>query len=278
LAAARDVARYLSSSDGSAQENGFPAVNPGNMERPHRQNARPPKPDAPPKSRGRILAPVLDAADAPRRTRVLIVDDHDVVREGLIALLGRAPGMLVVGYAASGEEAIEAAKSLTPNVIVMDLVLPAMNGLDASRHILAERPLTHIIALSGCHTSDHVHRALDAGVRGYVTKTSAGADLVLAIAAVEAGRIFVSPGIRSMSPGGQSIPRRAAGHLEHLSQRERQVLGYLVKGSSSAEIGRALRVSPKSVDTYRHRIMVKLGVHNRAELIRLALEYELTTV
>jgi DNA-binding NarL/FixJ family response regulator len=248
------------------------------MERPHRQNARPPKPDAPPKTGGRVAARVSDTAIAPRFTRVLIVDDHDVVREGLTALLGRAAGMLVVGYAATGEEAVAAAKVLTPNVIVMDLVLPEMNGLDASRLILAEWPLTHIIALSGCHTSDHVHRALDAGARGYVTKTSAGADLVLAIATVEAGEIFVSPGIQSMSIDSKNTRRSAGGHLEHLSQRERQVLGYLVKGSSSADIGRELLVSPKSVDTYRHRIMVKLGVRNRAELIRLALEYELTTL
>jgi DNA-binding NarL/FixJ family response regulator len=248
------------------------------MERFHRQTGRPTKPDAPPKIEGLVIAPVADAAVAPRRTRILIVDDHDVVREGLTALLERTPGMSVVGYAATGEEAVAAAKVLMPDVIVMDLVLPEMNGLDASRRILAEWPLTHIIALSGCQTSDHVHRAFDAGARGYVTKTSSGADLMLAIASVEAGEIFVSPGILSMAADSENTHRHAAGRLGHLSQRERQVLRYLVKGSSSAAIARELTVSPKSVDTYRHRIMVKLGVRNRAELIRLALEYELTTV
>jgi len=244
------------------------------MERLHRQNGRP-KPDAP-KTEGRRTGDA-DAASTPRHTRVLIVDDHDVVRDGLTALLERTPGMVVVGYAATGEAAVEAAKVLNPNVIVMDLVLPEMSGLDASRRILADWPLIHIVVLSGCHTSDHVHRALDAGARGYVTKASVGADLVRAIASVEAGHIFVCPGIRPMAMP-EHASRHARGRLGHLSQRERQVLRALVEGSSSADIGRELAVSPKTIDTYRHRIMVKLGVRNRAELIRAALEQDLTAL
>jgi DNA-binding NarL/FixJ family response regulator len=177
--------------------------------------------------------------------------------------------MLVVGYATNGEEAVAAAASLNPDIIVMDLMLPALNGLDASRRILCEWPLTHIIALSGCHTSDHVHRALAAGARGYVTKTSAGDDLVLAIRTVQSGETFVSPGI---------LLHQARDSVAHLSERERQVLTHLVDGLSSAAIGRQLSLSPKSVDTYRHRIMVKLGVGNRAALIRVALEYGLTAM
>jgi DNA-binding NarL/FixJ family response regulator len=212
---------------------------------------------------------------AARAARILLVDDHDVVREGLAALLNRTPGMLVVGQAANGADAVTAATALNPDVIVMDLMLPALNGLEATRCILAEWPLTHIIALSACHTSDHVHRALAAGARGYVSKTSAGADLGPAIRTVQAGRIFVSAGILGApdDPGGGS-----RGSVVHLSSRERQVLSALVKGCSSTDIGRALGLSPKSVDTYRHRLMVKLGVGNRAELIRLALEYEMTAV
>lgn len=186
--------------------------------------------------------------------------------------------MSVVGCAGNGESAVARARALHPDIVVMDLVLPALNGLAATQRILSERPLTHIIALSGCHTSDHVHRALDAGARGYVTKTSAGSNLVLAIRSVMAGQIFVSPGIVSMSADSESTTRRARGSFEHLSDRERQVLRSLVKGSSSAAIGRELSLSPKSIDTYRHRIMVKLRVGNRAELIRLALEHDLTVV
>ncbi len=206
------------------------------------------------------------------------MDDHDVVREGLTAVLHRAPGMLVVGYAADGESAVACAKDLNPDIVVMDLVMPALNGLDATQQILDAQPLTHIIALSSCHTSDHVHRALNAGARGYITKTSAGAELVLAIRCVLAGQIFVSPGISSMPADFRSVLRHPRGSFEHLSERERQVLRSLVKGFSSADIGRELSLSPKSVDTYRHRIMVKLGVSNRAELIRLALEHDLTVL
>ncbi len=208
----------------------------------------------------------------------MLIDDHDVVREGLTALLHRAADMSVVGYADNGEDAVACARALNPDIIVMDLILPTLNGLDATQRILGEWPLTHIIALSGCHTSDHVHRALNAGARGFVTKTSAVADLVLAIRSVLAGQIFVSSGILSMPADSQSMLRHARGSFAHLSERERQVLRSLVKGFSSADIGRELSVSPKSVDTYRHRIMVKLGVSNRAELIRVALEHDLTVV
>jgi DNA-binding NarL/FixJ family response regulator len=104
-----------------------------------------------------------------------LVDDHDVVREGLTAILHRTGGMTVVGYAGDGENAVTGAKKLSPDIVVMDLLLPTLNGIDAMQGILAEQPLMHIIALSSCHTSDHVHRALDAGARGYVSKTSAGA-------------------------------------------------------------------------------------------------------
>jgi DNA-binding NarL/FixJ family response regulator len=213
-----------------------------------------------------------------RAIRILVVDDHDIVREGLTALLQRTAGMSVVGYAANGEQAVSAVKALTPDVVVMDLMLPTLNGLDASRRILEEWPLTQIIALSSCHTSDHVHRALHAGARGYVTKTSVGADLIIAIKVVRSGQIFVSPGILPIPAAPRGILNYAGRSISHLSERERQVLRALVKGSSSSVIGRQLSLSPKSVDTYRHRIMVKLGVSNRAELIRLALEDALTVV
>ena len=142
-----------------------------------------------------------DTSSEPCPLRILLVDDHDVVREGLTSLLQRTPGMSVVGYATNGEDAVSAAKALNPDIVVMDLMLPTLNGLDASRRILDEWPLTLIIALSSCHTSDHVHRALHAGVRGYVTKTTAGADLAIAIRTVQAGQIFIGPGILSMPAG-----------------------------------------------------------------------------
>jgi DNA-binding NarL/FixJ family response regulator len=219
-----------------------------------------------------------NSAPASLPTRILLVDDHDIVREGLMALLNRAGGMTVVGFAATGEEAVLSARRFSPDVIVMDLVLPALNGLDATRLILSELPLTHIIALSGCHTSEHVHRALRAGARGYVTKTSAGSDLVAAVKAVIAGDRYISAGIMPVKVEALGNRSNATTSCEHLSEREFTVLRFLVAGLSSTQIARQLSVSPKSVDTYRHRLMVKLGVANRAELIRVAVEYELISV
>jgi DNA-binding NarL/FixJ family response regulator len=209
-------------------------------------------------------------------TKILLVDDHDIMRDGLTALLSLAGDMEVIGSVATGEEAVIAAQSLHPDVVVMDLVLPTLNGLDATLRILEEGPLTHVIVLSACHTSEHLHRALRAGARGYVTKTSASSDLVLAIRTVVAGKQYVSPGIISMT-----AEQGAAGYKQSctsLSGREREVLRQLVAGASSVEIGQILSLSPKSIDTYRHRLMVKLGVGNRADLIRVALQYELVMV
>ncbi len=217
-----------------------------------------------------------DVSRPPSPTRILLVDDHDIMRDGLTALLNGAGDMEVIGSVPTGEEAISAAQSLHPDVVVMDLVLPKLSGLDATLRILEEGPLTYIIVLSACHTSEHVYRAQRAGARGYVAKTSASSDLVLAIRMVVAGNEFVARGIIPMQ-----AEHGAAGHKHSctfLSEREREVLRQLVAGASSAEIGQNLSLSPKSIDTYRHRIMVKLGVGNRADLIRVALRYELVTV
>jgi len=227
---------------------------------------------------GKRMSKPSDEAPASLPTRILLVDDHDIVREGLMALLSRTAGLTVVGSAVTGEEAVLAARRLNPDVIVMDLVLPDLNGLDATRRILSEWPLTHIIALSGCHTSEHVHRAMRAGARGYVAKTSVGSDLVAAVKAVIAGDRYISAGILPVTVEALGHRSSSTRSCEHLSERESAVLRLLVAGMSSTQIARQLSVSPKSVDTYRHRLMVKLGVANRAELIRIAVEYELISV
>jgi DNA-binding NarL/FixJ family response regulator len=207
--------------------------------------------------------------------RVVVVDDHSVVREGLAVLLERDRGVKVVGSAATGEEAILAAHRLEPDVIIMDLVLPTLNGIDATRRIVSELPRTRIIALSAHHSSEHVYRALRAGARGYVLKTAAAAELLSAIKAVTAGELYVSPAITALFADGvlgTSIP---ASPFDRLSVRERDVLRCIVAGATSSDIAQHLSLSRKTVDTYRGRMMVKLGVANRSELIRCALEYEL---
>jgi DNA-binding NarL/FixJ family response regulator len=217
---------------------------------------------------------VNSAYDSPL-IRIVVVDDHGIVREGLTVLLERQDGIKVVGSAASGKEAILAAQRFKPDVIIMDLVLPDMNGIDATERILNLLPLTQIIALSACHTTEHVRRALRAGARGYVVKAAMGAELVLAVQAVMAGRQFLSPGITPLVIEGLLKDSMSKSPMERLSAREREVLHRIVAGSTSADIAAHLSLSRKTVDTYRGRLMVKLGVDNRSALIRFAIEHEL---
>jgi DNA-binding NarL/FixJ family response regulator len=204
-----------------------------------------------------------------------VVDDHSVVRDGLTVLLGLIDGLTIVGSVASGEDAVLAAHRLRPDVIIMDLVLPGLSGIDATRRILSELPQIRIIALSGCHTSKQVCRALRAGACGYVLKTSSSHELLSAIRAVTSGQQYVSPSVAVLLADGvlgHSIP---ASPFETLSAREHAVLQHIIGGATSSDIAQQLSLSRKTVDTYRSRVMVKLGVANRSELIRLTLEYEL---
>jgi two-component system response regulator NreC len=210
--------------------------------------------------------------------RILVVDDHYLVREGLSVLLEREHGMQIVGSVATGEEAILAAHRLRPDVIIMDLVLPTLNGIDATRLIIDELPRTRIIALSACHTSEHVNRVLRAGALGYVLKSAAGAELLSAVKAVTAGEHYVSPAITAQFIDGVLGATIPESPFDRLSARERDVLRRIVAGSTSSDIAQSLSLSCKTVDTYRGRMMVKLGVANRSELIRFALEYELPAV
>jgi DNA-binding NarL/FixJ family response regulator len=209
---------------------------------------------------------------------VLVVDDHSIVRDGLALLLERETGLKVVGSAATGEEAVQAARHLAPDIVIMDLVLPSLNGIDATQRIVDEAPRTHVIILSGSRTPEHVYRALRAGARGYVLKTAVGAELLHAIREVAAGRQFVSPAIEGVPADGMESGGIPKSPFESLSARERDVLRRIVAGSTSADIAKQLSLSRKTVDTYRARIMLKLGVANRSALIRFALDYELPTV
>jgi DNA-binding NarL/FixJ family response regulator len=211
-------------------------------------------------------------------TRILVVDDHSVVRDGLAVILDREEGIRVVGCAATGEEAVGAAQRLRPEVVIMDLVLPALNGIDATRQIIHELPRTHVIALSACHTPEHVYRALRAGADGYVLKSAASAELLLAINAVIAGNLYVSPAITALFVKGVLSTSIPPSPFDLLSAREREVLRGIVAGSTSSDIALHLSLSRKTVDTYRGRIMTKLGVANRSRLIQFALEFELPSV
>jgi DNA-binding NarL/FixJ family response regulator len=215
---------------------------------------------------------------AAQSARILVVDDHGIVRDGLCAILEKDRRFVVIGTATDGREAITSAMNLRPDVIVMDLVLPELSGVDATSRILQRLPDTRIVVLSACASSEHVYQALRAGARAYVLKQSAVTELVRAVVCVLGNQPFLSERIadlvmREMANGGL-----AQSPLERLSAREREVLHLTAAGSSSAAIARRLSLSPKTVDTYRYRIMEKLGVPNRAGLIRFAMQHALVHV
>jgi DNA-binding NarL/FixJ family response regulator len=209
---------------------------------------------------------------------IVVVDDHGIVRDGLAALLDGHFHMNVVGSVANGKDAILAAERLKPEVIVMDLILPELSGIDAALRILAALPLTRIVILSACDTSEHVFRALRAGARGYVLKECASAELVQAVLAVVAGDRYLSPRITGVVIDSLLGDAETASPIERLSPREREVMHLTVSGASSAEIGIRLSLSRKTVDTYRSRVMGKLGVPDLAGLVRFAVAHAMTPV
>ena len=217
----------------------------------------------------------MNISSATPLRRILVVDDHRIVCEGLTLLLERHPCNKVVGTAATGTAAVEAAQRLRPDIVTMDLSLPDMNGIDATEHILRILPLARVIILSASHTSEHVYRATRAGALGYVIKDAAATELVEAVTRVMTGGRYLSPACAGLDVdnAANAIPPQSP--IESLSAREREVLHRVCAGSSSAEIARQLSLSPKTIDTYRGRLMTKLGVGNRTALIRFAIEHSL---
>jgi DNA-binding NarL/FixJ family response regulator len=217
----------------------------------------------------------MNISNATSVRRILVVDDHRIVCEGLTLLLERHACNKVVATAATGTAAVEAAQRLRPDIVTMDLALPDMNGIDATEHILRILPLARVIILSASHTSEHVYRAMRAGAVGYVIKDEAATELVEAVARVMAGGRYLSSLCSGMDIEGAANGMPAHSPIESLSAREREVLHRVCAGSSSAEIARQLSLSPKTIDTYRGRLMTKLGVGNRTALIRFAIEHSL---
>ncbi len=207
-------------------------------------------------------------------TTVLVVDDHEMVREGLGVLLERDSRLSVIGSAANGNEAVAAARQHRPDVVIMDLALPELGGVDATQKIRAELPETAVIILSSSFTSEHVFRAFRAGAIGYVLKQCAPAELIDAVLAAVSGKEYLSAQIAGSLDLAHMHTTRLS-PVERLSMREREVLQLTVSGRTSAEIARKLFLSPKTVDTYRSRIMEKLEVPDHTALVRFAVEHGL---
>jgi two-component system response regulator NreC len=208
------------------------------------------------------------------KIRILLADDHAVLRSGLDALLGLEDDFQVVGQAAGGEEAVEKTRLLRPDVVVMDLAMPGMDGLEATRRIAALEIGARVLVLTSQTEDEFLLPVLEAGASGFVRKTSADVDLLTAIRTVAGGEVFLYPSATRvlLRKYQQAREPQAEGPLDKLSEREREVLTLTAEGYSSAEIGKKLFLSPKTVDTYRARMMQKLGLTHRAELVKLALE------
>ena len=208
---------------------------------------------------------------------VLIADDHSVMREGLKMILGSQHDIEVIGCAIDGADAIKKAELLHPDVILMDISMPHINGIDATEAIMSCLPTARILILSMYNTSEHIHRALQAGARGYLLKELAGNEIVVAVKAVARGQLFFGEGVEiPLDPRGEVLSTQSP--LKSLSRREREVLQCVVDGKTSIEIGELLSISPKSVDSYRSRIMVKLGVNNLASLVKFVMQHGITSV
>jgi len=211
------------------------------------------------------------------RTSVFVADDHAILRDGLATLLAAHPDMEVVGTAANGREAVTEVLRLAPRVAIIDISMPELDGIEAARQILAANPEVHVMILSMHAGSQHVFHALEAGVRGYLLKESASREVIEAVRIVQSGRRYLSPRVAEIVAQGVS-DRSAVSPLSSLSQREREILKLVADGYSSAKIGTMLHLSPKTVDTYRSRMMQKLHVSDLAGVIKLAIQHGLTSL
>jgi len=203
--------------------------------------------------------------------RVLLVEDHVLIRDGLRTMLERRGQISVVGEAASGEEGLATAARTRPDVVLMDVTMPGMNGLEATARLAKGRPPCKVIVLSGSARPKFVQRALLAGAKGYVLKTESPANLATAILEVHAGGRWFSPTVRqtlaelALDPGSMEFDP-----LDRLSPRQRSVLQLIAEGASNREIGTHLGISESTVDTHRTELMRRLGLHDVAGLVRFA--------
>lgn len=204
--------------------------------------------------------------------KILLVDDHAMFRAGIKALIEAEERLVVVGEASEGDEAVERVRELKPDVVIMDLSMPGANGLEATRRISALGLDTNVLVLTVHAEEEYLVPVVEAGASGYLTKTSADTDLLEAIRVVARGQVFLPPKAATLllKRYKEAEGETSAG-LKDLSSREQEVLALTAEGFSSREIGQKLFISPKTVDTYRSRIMEKLGLNHRSELVRFAL-------
>ncbi|HEX9074917.1 MAG TPA: response regulator transcription factor [Anaerolineae bacterium] len=214
------------------------------------------------------------------KIRIVVADDHTIVREGVRLLLDAQADMEVIGEAADGQQALTQVRKLKPDVALIDISMPVLNGLEATRAIKSEYPQVHVIVLTMYESDEYFFQVLDAGASGYVLKKAASADLAAAIRAVNAGDVFLYPSVARRLVSDY-LTRVKSGEeqtsYDGLTPREREVLKLIAEGHTNQVIAEKLVISPSTVQTHRTRIMQRLNLHSRAELIQYAMRKGLLT-
>lgn len=204
--------------------------------------------------------------------RILIADDHELFRRGLAAELSQVPGWVVAGEAANGRDAVALAQELKPDIVVLDLTMPELNGLEAARRILGAEPAARVLILTGHESEQLVREVLGAGAQGYVLKSDAGRTLVTALQALlEGASFFTSTVARLVLDGYLRSESLDSGAGQTLSAREREIVQLLAEGNSNKDVARALRISVKTAETHRSNIMRKMEFGSLADLVRYAI-------
>jgi DNA-binding NarL/FixJ family response regulator len=204
--------------------------------------------------------------------RILIADDHELFRRGLAAELTQVPGWVVAGEASNGRDAVELAAALKPDLVVLDLTMPELNGLEAARKIISVSPAARVLILTAHESEQLVREVLSAGAQGYVLKSDAGRILIAALQSLLDGRSFFTSHVaRMVLDGYLRSESRDASTPETLSAREREIVQLLAEGNSNKDIARALKISVKTTETHRSNIMRKMGFGSLPELVRYAI-------
>jgi two-component system response regulator NreC len=210
------------------------------------------------------------------RIRVLVADDHTIVRQGLVGILKASAEIEVVGEAADGHEAVEKSLKSQPDVVVLDISMPRLNGLEAARRIHEALPATRLLVLTMHDDEEYVLKMVRAGVSGYLLKDDAASELIAGIRTLKAGKTYFGPhasqALAEAYQRDQPLPDDPYGRL---TDREREIFQLVVEGKTNAQVADILCISPKTVDNHRTRLMEKLGVHSTAELVRYAAKHKL---
>ncbi len=208
------------------------------------------------------------------KIRILIADDHALVREGIRALLSLCDDLEVVGEAADGREAVEGARKLDPDVVLMDINMPGLGGLEATLAIRNENRHAKILVLTQYDDREYVTRFLKSGASGYVLKKAAGAELAAAVRAVHRGGLVLDPALARevLSPASPAVGATSDDLYASLTDREKQVLKLVAEGNSNKEVAQVLGISVKTAMSHRERVMQKLAIHNRTDLVKFALK------